>query len=229
MLYKKERRKILKVLEDMKRFHYIDPTGGDLSMRVDEKIILSTPTGSAFRRWNIEEKDLIVLSIKGKIIEKGDWLAPVETPLVLEIYKSFKKCGAVVHSHAPYASTFASLNKLVPSTTNLMDTLGEVPCFYANDLQIKEDVRSGKVKLKIPEAMVQRPDVAAIFLFHIIPQFGKKFLSRKKELEKHGLAFTIYKHGLFAFARNIDEAFENLARVEFSARVAIYQGCLAKN
>lgn len=130
---------------------------------------------------------------------------------------------ACIHSHAPWSLVFASSNIPLLSVTNLMDTLGEVPCLYAEDMKIKKEYLRKKIKIDIPEGMVQRPDVAAVFYNHIIPQFKDKFLRRKKELEHHGLAFTVYRHGVFVFAKNLAEAAENLSRVESNAKVAIFR------
>lgn len=229
MLYQRQRRQIIQVIEDLAKFHYLDPAGGDFSVRVGANRVLSTPTGSAFRRWRVKEEDFVVMDLEGRIIERGEYLAPVETPLVLDIYKHFSGCAALAHCHSPYASVFASLNMEVPSTTNLMDTLGSVPCFYAKDNEIKARVLSGKIDVKIPEAMVQRPEVAAIFLKYTIPQLHRALLPRKEELKKHGLAFVLYKHGLFVFASDINEAVENLTRVEFSARVAVNRSFIELN
>ncbi len=45
---------------------------------------------------------------------------------------------------------------------------------------------------------------------------------RSAELDKHGLAFLVYRHGAYVFARSLDEAFENYYRVESGARTALY-------
>jgi L-ribulose-5-phosphate 4-epimerase len=123
----------------------------------------------------------------------------------------------------PYSLFFACINESIPSVTNLSDTLGEVPCLYSDDLAIKRQLKKMDFKIKALPCMVQRDDMAAIFKVNIIPAFVKNFKSRIKEMDNHGMAFTIYKHGLFVFARTIDECFENLVRVEINARVAMYK------
>jgi ribulose-5-phosphate 4-epimerase/fuculose-1-phosphate aldolase len=218
MLFASQRNKLLSVLEDLKLYDLIDPGGGDISIRCDDKYIITTPTGSAFRRWHVNDKDLVVLDLDGNAIEKGQYLGPGETPITLAIYNLFPNCNACIHSHTKYSLAFASKGMSIPSTINLMDTLGEVPCVIADDFALKNEFMDNNLHLKIPSGMVQRPDVANIFISHIIPQIEKKMIPRKDELNKHGLAFTIYRHGIFVFARNLDEAFENLMRVEASAR-----------
>ncbi len=50
---------------------------------------------------------------------------------------------------------------------------------------------------------------------------------RSQELKRHGLVFTVYKHGIFVLARNIDEAFDNLLRVEKNAQTQIFASMLS--
>ena len=40
------------------------------------------------------------------------------------------------------------------------------------------------------------------------------------------MGFTAYQHGTYAFARKMDEAFNNLARVEASAHTYIYSSLI---
>jgi ribulose-5-phosphate 4-epimerase/fuculose-1-phosphate aldolase len=51
---------------------------------------------------------------------------------------------------------------------------------------------------------------------------------RNLEMEKHGLAATHYQHGIFVFGRNINEAFDNLERIEANARAIILSKSLLK-
>lgn len=217
MLYMNERRKVISILNDLLKFNMIDPGGGDISMKCDTDKFVITPTGSAFRRWHVTEEDLVVLNLKGDVVEKGQYLGPGETPIALALYNLFPNCQAYIHSHVKYSLAFASLGLSIPSTTNLMDTLGDVPCFIADDKSIKQDFNLHSESVEIPSGMVQRPDVANIFTNYIIPQIKNEMLKRELELDKHGLAFTIFRHGVFVFAKSLDEAFENLVRIESSA------------
>jgi len=68
MLFSSQRNKLLSVLEDLKFYDLIDPGGGDISIRCDDKSIMTTPTGSAFRRWHVNDEDLVVLDLYGNVI-----------------------------------------------------------------------------------------------------------------------------------------------------------------
>ncbi|MGH3972628.1 MAG: class II aldolase/adducin family protein [Pseudonocardiaceae bacterium] len=169
---------------------------------------------------------MIALSPTGRIVDRSGRLAASGTQLHLAIYETFGQVGAVVHCHAPYSLAFASLGVAVPSVTNQADTLGEIPCLIADDTAAKEQVRSGQLAVPVPEGIVQRPDVNAVNLIELIPQLREQFLPRAEEITRHGLAFTIYRHGAVAMARGLYEATENLARVEVSARTALFQAIL---
>ena len=200
----------------------LDCSGGALSVRCGDGNVLVSTTGSAFRRWALSEDDFIVLDPAGRIVQRTGGLGPSGTPIHLAIYSAFAQCGAIIHSHAPYTLAFAAMNRPIPSATNLMDTLGAVPCLVADDKAIKSQWHSGHGNaLAVPEGMVQRPDVAAINIQHLIPQLLELFTPRMDELSIHGLAFTIYRHGIVVFARSLAEAFDNLVRVETSARTAL--------
>jgi len=145
--------------------------------------------------------------------------------IVLELFKQFPLCNAVLHSHAEYSHAFAALNLSVPPAAHLMQTLGEAPCIKVEDQRIKEEYFRQPYPVEVPAAMSYRPEIVAVNQ-QIIPQIKEKLGHRQHELEKHGLVFTTYQHGVYVMARNMDEAFNNLARVEASARTYIYGGLI---
>lgn len=226
MGYEAERQHIVRTVADMTRWGTLDPAGGSVSVRADEKSIVSTTASASFARWDITTRNMIVFGLDGTIVERTADLAPPDAPLHMMIYREFPGCRAIVHSHAPYSLAFASLGLGVPACTNKIDTLGEVPCLVSDDPTVKEDVLSGRVKIDVPECMGSRPDVVAGYQLTINPQVIEHFSGRVDELNRHGLGFVVYRHGVFVFARNLDEAAENLMRIEVSARTALFQATL---
>lgn len=226
MRYESERELVLNTVKDMARWGMLDTNGGAVSVRADSGDILITVTGAAFTRWQIGPRDIIVLTPDGDIVERTGALAASGTWVHLAIYRAFGGCGGIVHAHSPYSLAFASLGMSVPSVINQLDTLGEVPCLAADDSAIKADVAAGRYTVDIPSGISQRADVAAVNVHHLIPQLYATLGQRADELTRHGLAFLLYRHGAFAFARGVYEAVDNLARVEASARTALYQAIL---
>lgn len=226
MRYESERELIINTVRDMERWGMLDTNGGAVSVRADSGDILITVTGAPFTRWQIGPRDVIVLTLDGDIVERTGALGVSGTAIHLAIYQAFRRCGGIVHAHSPYSLAFASLGMSVPSVINQLDTLGEVPCLAADDTAVKADIATGRYTVDIPPGISQRADVAAINVHHLIPQLHAKLGSRADELTRHGLAFLLYRHGAFAFARGLYEAVDNLARVEASARTALFQANL---
>jgi ribulose-5-phosphate 4-epimerase/fuculose-1-phosphate aldolase len=225
MGYEAERQHIVRTVADMTRWGTLDPAGGAVSVRSGSAIV-STTASASFMRWDITTRNMIVFGLDGAVIERTADLAPPDAPLHMAIYQNFPDCNAIVHSHAPYSLAFASLGLGVPACTNKLDTLGEVPCLISDDPTVKDDVLSGRVDIDVPECMGSRPDVVAGYLLTINPQILEHFGPRAGELKRHGLGFVVYRHGVFVFARNLDEAAENLTRIEVSARTALFQATL---
>jgi len=225
MLYIEEREYLLGVIEDLVKFRLIDCTGGLLALRCGPEHLLMSTFGAAFRRWRLGLEDFIVTDNEGGVVEKHQHAGPASMLMVLEIFRLFPLCHAVLHTHAEYSLAIAALDRAVPPAAHLMQTLGEVPCLRAEDQRIKEEYLRNPYPVSVPPAMNHRPEIVAVSQ-RILPQIKEKFGHRKDELKKHGLAFTTYQHGVTVFARNMDEAFNNLARVEASARTYIYGGLI---
>ncbi|MGC7102812.1 class II aldolase/adducin family protein [Amycolatopsis lurida] len=229
MLYEAERQLLVETIGDMARWGLIETTGGGLSVRADNGDIIVTATGSAFARWKVSPRDMAVISATGELRERTGGLAPVGALIHMAAYEMFPDCRAIVHAHNAYVLAFASLGMGIPSCVNQLDTLGEVPCLIADDTAVKGGVLSGESDrplVELPDGIAQRPEIAAVDTYQLIPQLKEKLGPRAGELKRHGLACVLYRHGAFAFARGLTEAVENLARVEMSARTAVFQAIL---
>ncbi|MFN0123924.1 MAG: hypothetical protein ACKV2V_25765 [Blastocatellia bacterium] len=112
--------------------------------------------------------------------------------------------------------------------TSLTQTLGEIPCLGVDETELKQSYRQNPWPIDLPAGMIQRPELMALNQA-VFPQLHEKFGGRKDELERHGLAFTLYQHGVTVFAKNMDEAFNNLARIESCARSYIYGQSIQAN
>jgi ribulose-5-phosphate 4-epimerase/fuculose-1-phosphate aldolase len=221
MLYIEERRHLLHVLEDLKRYNLIDAAGGLLSQRCGRDHLICSAAGGSFRRWNLGLEDFVVTDNAGEVVEKGSRGAAAGFLITLEAYRLFPLCNAVLHSHAPYSLAFAALGRPVPAAAHLAQTLGEVPCLRVDDQKIKDEYRRNPYPVHVPPCLDQRPEVAAVNQ-RLVPQLAARLGHRAQELERHGIAFTLYQHGIYVLARNIDEAANNLARIEAAARTYLF-------
>ncbi|MBX0322140.1 class II aldolase/adducin family protein [Halomicroarcula sp. F13] len=100
-------------------------TGGNLSARLDEDHVAISPSGIPYA--DIEPADVPVVRTDGTVVE-GDVDPSTELPMHLEVYDQRPDVGGVVHTHSPYATTFASLGEAIPASHYLLAFTGsEVP------------------------------------------------------------------------------------------------------
>jgi len=85
-------------------------TAGNVSMRVDDHLIV-TPTGGVFGAMTAEE--MAVITPTGELVE-GQRGPTSELALHLLLYDRMD-AGAVVHTHAPYATALACVVDEVPA------------------------------------------------------------------------------------------------------------------
>jgi len=100
-------------------------TGGNLSVRLDDNHVAISPSGVPYAE--IEPSDVPVVSTDGTVIE-GETEPSTELPMHLAVYERRSDIGGVVHTHSPYATTFASLSEAIPASHYLLAFTGsEVP------------------------------------------------------------------------------------------------------
>lgn len=87
-------------------------SGGNISAIDAEKgLIAITPSAIEYRKMRVE--DITVIDKQGNVVD-GRYKPTSETPLHTIFYRERMDVGAVVHTHAPYASAFAVIDEPVP-------------------------------------------------------------------------------------------------------------------
>jgi len=103
-------------------------TSGNVSGRDSEtNLVVIKPSGVRYE--TMQPADLVVVDLEGKVVE-GDLNPSVDTPTHLYVYRYRPDVGGVVHTHSPYATTFAALGRPVPVyLTAMADEFGgPIPC-----------------------------------------------------------------------------------------------------
>ena len=103
--YKKERKEIAMFMRRLYRQGLTTTSGGNISLKISEDIILITPsaTDKGRMRWN----EVGILNIKGENLIPA--LKPsIETEMHLSIYRKNKDVKAIVHAHPVFASAFTA-------------------------------------------------------------------------------------------------------------------------
>ncbi|MFB6138750.1 MAG: class II aldolase/adducin family protein [Halobacteriaceae archaeon] len=95
--------------------------GGNVSVRTDDGRLAVSPSGMAYDA--VTPADVPVLAPDGTVVA-GDRDPSSETPMHRALYDARPDAGAVVHTHSPYATTFAVLDEPVPPAHYLVAFAG---------------------------------------------------------------------------------------------------------
>lgn len=99
-------------------------SGGNVSVRDGDRVAVS-PSGIPYEE--VTPETVPVVDLDGNRLE-GELDPSNETPMHTMIYAERDDVGGIVHSHSPYASTFASLAEPIPASHYLIAYAGtEVP------------------------------------------------------------------------------------------------------
>ena len=103
-------------------------TGGNVSAR-DEDTGWVIIKASGIRYEEMRPQHMVIVDMNGKLVE-GDYKPSSDVYSHLYIYKHRPDVGGVVHTHSPYATAFAAINKPIPVVlTAIADEFGgPIPC-----------------------------------------------------------------------------------------------------
>ncbi|MDW8064551.1 MAG: class II aldolase/adducin family protein [Anaerolineae bacterium] len=170
-----------------------DSAGGNISLRVDD-VILMTPRYAGSRYlWRLRPEQVLVLDLSGNRLD-GDGEVSREVRVHLKLLTEFYPDGAaVVHGHARNALVFCSLGRPIPSMLSVTDKFGEI--------QVVEDA---------PAHSQQLADI-----------IGAAIAKQLERVRKQAAAVLAPRHGVFVFARDLESGFDALERIEVSAYCAL--------
>lgn len=127
------------MLEDLKRQVYeanmelpkrglVTYTWGNVS-GIDREAGLFVIKPSGVEYDELRPEDMVVMDLDGHRVE-GAMNPSSDTPTHAELYRAFKEIGGVVHTHSPFATSWAQAGKGLPcyGTTHADYFYGEIPC-----------------------------------------------------------------------------------------------------
>lgn len=121
------RKKVYKANMSLPEYKLITFTWGNVSgIDRDEGLVVIKPSGVDYK--NLSPENMVIVDLEGEIIE-GDLNPSSDTATHLELYKNFKDIGGVVHTHSPWAVSYAQAGKSIPAagTTQADYFYGEIP------------------------------------------------------------------------------------------------------
>lgn len=88
-------------------------TSGNVSRRIDDGEIAISPSGVPYHE--IDPQDVPIITLNGEVRD-GDRAPSSESPMHTAVYRERDDVEAIIHTHSPYATTFAALGRpLEPS------------------------------------------------------------------------------------------------------------------
>lgn len=121
---------VLDVAKEMLHMGLVAGTSGNVSGRLDDGTICLTPSSVAYDTMTLD--DLVITDADGKKIS-GERGATSEKALHLACYRAYPEVGGVIHSHAVYATMFATVREPIPAVIEevIVYIGGDVPvCDY---------------------------------------------------------------------------------------------------
>jgi len=103
-------------------------TWGNASARDPETgNVVIKPSGIPYEQMKVEQ--MVVLALDGELLE-GDLKPSSDAPTHLELFRKFPDIGGVVHTHSPWATSWAQSGKAIPvyGTTHADYFYGAIPC-----------------------------------------------------------------------------------------------------
>lgn len=106
-IYKYERKEVAKFMRRLYERNLTTISGGNISFRITNQIILITP--SATDKGRMKWKEIGISTIFGENLTP-DLKPSIELDMHLSIYKNKKDVMAIIHAHPVFASSFTAMN-----------------------------------------------------------------------------------------------------------------------
>lgn len=128
MLLKELKEAVYEANLELPRYGLVTFTWGNVSGIDRERgLIVIKPSGVPYETLKVEH--MVVLDLEGNQVE-GSLKPSSDTPTHLVLYRAFEAVGGIVHTHSPWATTWAQSGKSVPplGTTHADYFYGSIPC-----------------------------------------------------------------------------------------------------
>jgi L-fuculose-phosphate aldolase len=118
---------VLETAKKMLADGLVEGTSGNISGRLEGGLVCVTPSSVQYDTMTLE--DLVVVDLDGAVVE-GERSPTTEKDLHLSTLRRYPELGAVIHTHAVYATMFALAHEAIPAVIEEVVVYlgGDVPC-----------------------------------------------------------------------------------------------------
>ncbi|PRX14798.1 L-ribulose-5-phosphate 4-epimerase, partial [Orenia metallireducens] len=78
----------------------------------EQGLVVIKPSGVSYDKMTAD--DLVVVDLEGNVVE-GDLKPSSDTATHLVLYKNFPNIGGIVHTHSPWATSWAQAGRAIPA------------------------------------------------------------------------------------------------------------------
>jgi len=154
---------VLDAAHDLLRKGLVEGTSGNVSGRLTDGRICLTPSSIPYETMTLD--DLVICDLDGNKLE-GERGPTSEKALHLSCYRAFPEVGGVIHSHAVYATMFATIREPVPAV------IEEVIVYIGGDVPVCEYKGTGTDELGVEVARNLTDRSAALLANHGMVTIG---------------------------------------------------------
>ncbi len=173
-----------------------DLAGGNISLRVEDKIAMSPSYAGSHKFWRLKPEDVLVLDLQGNFLE-GEGKVSREAPTHLKLLNGFYPQGqAVIHAHARNIMVFCATRQPIPPVLEYAYKFGEI--------KLAEYARGGVHGEQLAENVYQA------------------LKGQEQRMAKQAAAVMVPWHGLFAVGKDLYSVLDAVERIEVNARCILY-------
>jgi L-fuculose-phosphate aldolase len=149
--YKSERKEVAHFMRRLYKHGLTTTSGGNISLRLSDDLILITPTASD--KGRMKWKEVGIVNIFGENLTPQ--LKPsIETAMHLAIYKRKNDVSAIVHAHPVFASLFTAIKAKI--NTNLT---AEAKAILGDPLLVRYAVMGSKALAEVAAENILKSDI----------------------------------------------------------------------
>lgn len=182
--------------KDLEKYNLVTFTWGNVSgINREKNLVVIKPSGVTYEELSPEQ--MVVVNLDGDVVE-GELNPSSDTPTHIELYKEFSDIGGVVHTHSPWAVSFAQAGRRIEAagTTHADYFYGGIPVTRSmREKEVKEEYEKNTGKV-------------------IIETF------RNNEINPNEIpGVLVNDHGPFTWGKNADDALYHSVVLEEVAKM----------